>query len=419
MTPRDYQRPAIQRLVELLPRFGAAVEGSDTGVGKTYIAAFTAKRLGWPVAVVCPKAVIPSWRDCLAAVGVRALFIENVEKLKADRKWATPVKDGWQWALPERCLLIVDEAHRFSGAESSNAKLLWSAPKPVLMMSATLAESPLKMRALMHQLGFVHRDEWYRWCFSNGCRKNLPFQGLIFLGGEEVLHKLHAQVFGERGSRIKIADLGTAFPENSVETVLVPIEDTAALDQTYLDALSELEAEAPSAAVAMLRARQQSEHLKLPACIDMIDDLLDQGHSVAVFVNFTDTLSRLKYRFPAAGLIHGEQTASERELDIEQFQTNESRLIICMIQAGGVGISLHDLHGGHPRVSILFPTWSAIELRQALGRIHRNGGQTPCIQRILFADGTIEQRVLQKLNKKLDNMDALNDGDLSLNETND
>ena len=55
-----------------------------------------------------------------------------------------------------------------------------------------------------------------------------------------------------------------------------------------------------------------------------------------------------------------------------------------MIQAGGVGVSLHDLHGGHPRMSIISPTWSGQDLKQVLGRIHRAGSKTPAIQKIVF-----------------------------------
>jgi superfamily II DNA or RNA helicase len=416
MTPRPYQIEAASRHAANLKRFGVTVDGSDTGTGKTFVAALTAKSLGWPVAVVCPKSVIPSWKETLAVMGITPLFVENLERIRWDQKHARRAKKGWEWNLPCRCLLIFDEAHRCTGSDSQNAMLLMSAPKPVMIVSATLADSPLKMRAVGHQLGIVHWDEWYRWCFAQGCQKNLPFQGLKFTGGEDVLLNLHQKVFGEKGVRIRVADLGDAFPENQVVTVAVPVDETDALDQEYYSALEALEQDAKSAGEMLLRARQKSEHLKLPAVIEMIDDAMDQGASVAVFMNFTDTLDRLRQAFPDAGTIHGGQTADEREEAIRKFQSNESRVILAMVQAGGVGVSLHDLHGGHPRVSLIFPTWSAVEMRQALGRIHRNGGKTPCLQKILFAADTVEERVRRKVDKKLDNIDLINDGDMTLTE---
>lgn len=418
MTPRSYQIPSVERLAQILPRFGSALDGSDTGVGKTFVAAFTAQRLGWPVAVVCPKAVIPSWESALEQVGVRAIFVQNVERLRANKKYLVKgEKKNWVWNLTERCLLIFDECHRFSGEDTANAWMLKAAPKPVLMLSATCADSPIKLRAIGHQLGLVSWNDWYMWCFRNGCRKNVPFGGLKFVGGDEVLERLHQQIFGERGVRIRIADLGDAFPANTVEAMPIAVDEANSLDANYLEALELLEAEAPNAAVALLRARQKSEFLKVQAITEMTHDLLEGGQHVAIFVCFRDTLDRLAEKFPNASLVYGEQEAEERKQAIELFQSNQNRVIISTIQAGGVGISLHDLQGNAPRTALICPTYSAVDLKQALGRIHRNGAKTPCLQRILFAAGTVEERVRRKVQKKIDRIDTLNDGDLSPYET--
>ena len=80
--------------------------------------------------------------------------------------------------------------------------------------------------------------------------------------------------------------------------------------------------------------------------------------------------------------------------------------------AGNAGIGLHDLNGTYARGSILSPSYSAINLVQCLGRIHRAEGKTPCIQKIMFAAGTIEERCCERVQSKLDNLDLLNDGDL-------
>jgi hypothetical protein len=64
-------------------------------------------------------------------------------------------------------------------------------------------------------------------------------------------------------------------------------------------------------------------------------------------------------------------------------------------------------------MSLINPSWSAFHLVQALGRIHRAEGKTPCVQRIMFAAGTIEERQRQRVDTKIKNIDLLNDGDLS------
>jgi len=415
MKPREYQLQSIKSLCAILPRFGVAMDASDTGVGKTYVAAFTAKELGWKVAVICPKSVIPSWKAALESIGVPYLFISNIEALRFKGTYFKKDKDSifeYRWHLPERVLLIFDEAHRFSGSDTGNAKILASAPKPVLMLSATCADSPVHLRAIGHQLGIVHWDKWYAWCFQNGCVKNLPFNGLKFVGGQEVIERLHKQVFGEKGIRLRISDLGDAFPSNSIEAVPITVDDADAINAEYVEALQQLEAEAPTYAVQLLRARQISEHLKVQSIVEMTEDLLKEGKSVAIFVCFRDTLDLISKNFPNGSLIFGEQDPLDRQEAIERFQSNVSSVIVSTIQAGGVGVSLHDLEGDHPRVSLICPSFSAVDVKQALGRIHRNGAKTPCIQRILFAAETVEEQVRRKVEQKIDRIDLLNDGDL-------
>ena len=422
MTPRPYQVPGIEKAVGALPKHGAYLLADETGCGKTFSAAFTAKRLGWPVAVVCPKAVIPSWRGVLDSLSVPTVFIENIERLRARKEWLR--KDGkkWVWTLP-RCLLICDEIHRFGSPDSQSAHILNAAPKPVLMLSATVADSPLKLRAIGSQLGLTTWNNWWSWCLKNGCKPAF-FGGLEFKNPAK-LAGIHEAIFTEKGSRVRKKDLPPGeFPEEQIELVPVPVDEPAKINAEYAELLTALQAESPNAAVFNLRARQLSELQKLPAIESMIGDLLEEGNSVCVFLNFSNSLEHLHAKFPDASLVFGTNTkgqtqhAEDRQAQIERFQANEARLILCMTSAGGIGISLHDLHGDHPRVSLINPNHSAVELIQALGRIHRNGAKTPCIQRLLFAADTIEEQVMKKVQKKVGNISLLSDGDLSPLSTN-
>jgi len=87
--------------------------------------------------------------------------------------------------------------------------------------------------------------------------------------------------------------------------------------------------------------------------------------------------------------------------------------MLCTIQAGGTGVSLHDINGNHPRVSLISPTFSAIDFKQTLGRIHRAGAKSPAVQKIVFAEGTVEMRVCKLVKRKLDNLDLINDDELN------
>tara|TARA_E500000331_G_scaffold270821_1_gene262419 strand:+ start:129 stop:392 length:264 start_codon:yes stop_codon:yes gene_type:complete len=84
-----------------------------------------------------------------------------------------------------------------------------------------------------------------------------------------------------------------------------------------------------------------------------------------------------------------------------------------MTQAGGTGLSLHDETGEYPRVSLISPSFSAIDLRQCLGRVHRATGKSPSIQKIVFASGTVEMRVCKLVRAKLNNLDLINDDEMN------
>jgi SNF2 family DNA or RNA helicase len=163
---------------------------------------------------------------------------------------------------------------------------------------------------------------------------------------------------------------------------------------------------------AQLRARQVSELQKIPALVELAKDALAEKRSVFIGVNFNDSLDTLKESFgnEIVAIVRGDQTSEDRERNIAAFQADKARILIANLRAGGVGVSLHDLHGRFPRTALICPGWSATDLKQALGRVWRSGGKTTSIQRILYAAGTVEETVAARIEEKLRNLSLLNDG---------
>jgi hypothetical protein len=64
-------------------------------------------------------------------------------------------------------------------------------------------------------------------------------------------------------------------------------------------------------------------------------------------------------------------------------------------------------------MAIISPHPSAVILKQCLGRVWRTGGKSKSIQRIVFCANTVEEDICEKLKTKLENLDLINDGDLS------
>ena len=91
---------------------------------------------------------------------------------------------------------------------------------------------------------------------------------------------------------------------------------------------------------------------------------------------------------------------------------SKKRVLLVSLQAGGAGISLHDVNGIAPRHAIISPSYSAIDLVQAVGRIWRAGSKSKATQRIVYAAGTIEEEIAASVTAKIANIENINDGDL-------
>lgn len=422
-----YQGPSVQGLVASIRSFGAALDASDVGTGKTYTSLAAFRQLGISPVVVAPLTVLPSWERAAKHLGVTIRAI-NWDKVRTGNtplgKWATADKKSFVWANDIEGL-IFDEVHRAKSHKTQNHHLVAAAKRQnirTIALSATAASNPLQMKALGFLLGLHQYKGFWAWVEQYGCFAD-RWGGYKFDGNAKHLQALHGQIFPKKGVRVRVADLGDAFPETQVATELVTVAKPELINRAFEDVAEALAAIADKKLhdpehhlTKLLRARQTSELAKIPALIQMAEDAIEQGMSVAIFVNFDESLNAVSEHLGKENTvvqIHGKQTPEERQAAIDAFQADRARVIVANIKAGGVGVSLHDLNGNHPRMALISPTWSAIDLRQALGRVHRAGGKTKSLQRIVFAAGTVEERVARMVEEKLAHLDTLNDGELS------
>lgn len=426
----SWQKGHAQKLHDSLSKYGVAKDGSDTGTGKTVVAVKVIKDLGLAPFVICPKAVIPSWSQW-----VKELFpyldpsqvVHNYEKLKGGKTLYVKRKGkGYEWQINRDKLVIVfDEDHYCKGEKSLNSKMLRAAKRQgykLLCLGATSCSSPLDMKALGYALDLHVSSDFWSWCQQNRCRPG-QWGGLEYFGGDEHKKKLHDMIYA-KGSRISIADLpaGT-FPDNLVSPNIYEMKNVHDIDVLYEDIMDEIEQledeeDDRLAITKILDERREIEHYKVDLFADLAQEYLKEGNSVVVFVNFTDTLEQLAATMSSMHdvnplTVYGGQSSTMRQASLELFQSNKSKMLIATIQSGGVGINLHDVHGGHPRRTIMSPTFSAIDMKQALGRCYRAGGMTPVIQNLVFAANTVEEYVYRKVKAKINNIDLINDRDVT------
>lgn len=418
-----YQQKAVDRHLKILDSNGASLDGTGCGGGKTVIASAVAARYAMKTCVVCPKSVIAKWEDTLAAFGVTPLFVLNPEKLRnGNTPWLKKVPKGgkkiaFEWRLPERCLMIFDEAHMFGAYSSQNGKMLEAASgNHVLMLSATAAESPLKMKAIGVNLRLFSPHYFWKWVREMGAEES-RWGGLewnpAYPENKEKMERLHHSVFANRGYRVNEAELRAELPElmASDEPLWLSPKDRAEIKKLY----EEMSDKEDPGGVKNLRQRQAVELVKVPYLVERAKEIVEAGGSVVLFLNFHASIDAARVHFDEGCVIDGRVPSEKRRETQDRFQRNDLRAVVVQIAAGGQSIDLHDLDGRFPRVALLCPQFSGTVEEQAVGRICRVGAKSRALAIRLYAGGTLEEAALNITSQKRENVAIFNDGEKSLN----
>lgn len=414
-----------QHLISLLYSFrlqNVVLDGSDTGTGKTYTTVALCKQLNLKPFIICPKAVLSTWKNVCDFFKVEYIGVTSYESAKnckqydgSDRvesPYIQKMDNKYCWQLPKHSILVFDEVHRCKNKNSVNGKLLMSAKnkyQKIIMLSATVSDTPEHFHIFGYMLDIYSSIKQAKNWVDGTMREDMS---RIDTSGNSCINQ---EIYPRRGARMVIKDIGEQFPKNqiSVDCYYVDKEDIDTVNSCFenIRLLKCKPSDNNDHLGKIVKARQKVENVKIPLIVELIHQYMDNGCSVVVFVNFLNTAYSVAKKIKTNCMIVGEQTSEEREQCIEDFQTNKSRVIVCTVQAGSEGISLHDKYGV-PRVSIISPPFSSVDLTQALGRIYRAGSLSPAVQRIVYCAGTCEEAVCRKVKNKIKFTADINDCDL-------
>jgi len=430
-TPYPQQQAHIDALVGIINRHRAALDSSKTGTGKTLCAAEVAKQLGHNVFVIAPKATLVNWSRVLKEQGATAVGIINYEKLRTGKSgFGDWHKGSFVFNLPPKTLVVFDEVHACKGHYTQNTKMLLAAKSlPTLMLSATSCENPVEMRGIGYLLGLHILKDFYAWAMRFGAVTN-AWGALEFIkrrGSDEHLDRLRRLIYPEHGHMLTREDLAEFFPNGQIIYDPVSFGSTkeikALLDECHdelqvvidkeVEEKIKLKGNPAEAVVKLTRARQKVELLKMPEIRQMVLDRLEEGKSVVVFLNFNQSVrylcDLLETDHVTAGKVWGEEArAAKRQQVVDAFQNDEIHVLVCNIGAGGTGVNLHHTETAvRPRESLISPCYNAKVMDQVFGRIDRAGAKSDPINRVLVAAGTVEEKVLEAVQIKIDNMTRL------------
>jgi len=149
---------------------------------------------------------------------------------------------------------------------------------------------------------------------------------------------------------------------------------------------------------------------KLDACIELCAGMVENGHQILLFSQFTSMLDRIRGRLDELKISHftlqGSTPKAKRAQLVKSFNAGGASVFLISLKAGGTGLNLTAAD-----VVIHYdPWWNPAAQDQATDRAHRIGQRASVQVYKLIAKDTIEEKILVLQSKKAGLMDAVTDG---------
>ena len=189
------------------------------------------------------------------------------------------------------------------------------------------------------------------------------------------------------------------------QKVLGLLEDMDKNRFTIFQSLTLLRRLALDAALIDPEAYAGVSSVKHDYLVQQLPDLLEKGHRVLVFSQFTGYLKSISARLAEEGIGHLYLDGSTRNRAevIEAFTSGQEPVFLISLKAGGFGLNLTEAD----HVFIMDPWWNPAAEQQAVDRIHRIGQDKEVHVYRLVAEGTIEEKVMQLKESKAALFDAV------------
>lgn len=403
------------------------------------------------VLVACPGSIVAVWESELAKfaafpyrfsalLGTKAKRLRKLDDLCSERRddtrtalrvaainYESTFRDGmfdalWQYGAD---LIICDESQRIKNPKAQQTLAMQKLAEKAKYRLA-LTGTPIQQDAqdVFAQYKFldnsVFGDNFYafraRYCKLGG------FGGKQVVGiknEDELSRKMYSVAY--RVTKAECLDLPP-------ETFVTRSVDLSPAERKHYDELriasatelsQEAKVEATSVLTKLLRLQQaaggflradDSERVtqigssKLDALSDIVEDyVLGEGRKLVIFARFLPEVAAIGEQLRSKGIRYGRITGDvplqERGEIVEDFQTNpETMCFVAQLQTAGLGITLHAAS-----TAVFYSVgYNLADYQQALARIHRKGQTQPCTYILLQAERTVDQKIMEALDKKSD-----------------
>jgi SNF2 family DNA or RNA helicase len=133
---------------------------------------------------------------------------------------------------------------------------------------------------------------------------------------------------------------------------------------------------------------------KVDFLMDNLSQLMEEGHKVLVFSQFTTYLDIIQDKIRANSWkyarIDGSQTIKKRTEQVELFQEGDAQVFLISLKAGGFGLNLT----AASYIFLMDPWWNPAVERQAVDRAHRIGQENKLTVYRPLMKNSVEEKVL-------------------------
>ena len=432
-TLRHYQREGLGWLVFLESLGLGGCLADDMGLGKTIqVLALLARRQSdvraagiphRPTLVVVPRSLVFNWMDEARRFAPGLRVANHTGTTRADETgtladwdivittYGTLRRDIVAHRETEFDYVILDEAQSIKNAASQAAKacrLLRARHR--LALTGTPVENHIG-------------ELWSIFEFLNPGQLGSAARLRKFLadgrGSSDIVARAVRPYLLRRTKSQVLSDL----PEKTEQTLFVELGETQrkAYDELREHFRAELAGRIGRMGIgrsriavleALLRLRQTACHqglvdhsrvdescAKLDTLLEQLDEVLDEGHKVLVFSQFTSFLAILRRRLDEKKTVYEylDGRTTDRQARVVRFQEDpDCRLFLVSLKAGGQGLNLT----AADYIYILDPWWNPAVEAQAVDRAHRIGQTRRVFAYRLIARDTVEEKILALQDRK-------------------
>jgi superfamily II DNA or RNA helicase len=396
---QQHQKEAVQFVFE----HERVIIGDQMGLGKTLSALKAAaayqQAFGCDIICLVPVTLIDNWYKEAAYVGCT---------IKAMGQTAGRIPKPQD--ITKKFVLIVDECHAFKNMGSQRTKAYMALTEsPHLVANICMSGTPVKngspsdiypiLKSLKHPIAENKKRFFDRYGSAS----------------EGYLRELHQILTVEqpvmiRRTKEEVLDL-PMFTRQMVEGVLTPYAQSIydakfkALQVEYNRRVAEDEISSTGWELVMLNhLRHAGSVAKIDTVVNLALEFLQgvdglAGEQVVIFTVFKDTAFEIQQRLQAQGFVvdvlSGDTKQSDRDPMVQRFQTKQTDAIVCMSQAGGVGITLTSAS----KVIMADRDWNLHS--QCESRVDRLGQTKPTTAywvRYTICDSWIDNKLIEKEN---------------------